>query len=84
MTFQSRPLPPLSIARDKFHGKGVYAVPRAGRGKTFAEEHVTQMASAVGAFDLDARTVRVCQVVDRSRYFLVEGGPAAPGVKLVF
>lgn len=53
-----------------------------GRGMVLALEHVAQVSSATGTFNFDSNSVRIRQLPYGSRYFLIEGGPAATGIKL--
>ena len=53
-----------------------------GRGMVLALEHVAQMSPTIGAFNFGSHTVRIRQLLYGSGNFLIEGGPAATGIKL--
>ena len=53
-----------------------------GRGMVLALEHVAQMSSATGTFNLGPNSVRIRELLYSSFNLLIEGGPAATGIKL--
>lgn len=53
------------------------------RGKSFSKKHMAQMSAAVGALNLGPRTVGVRQVLDGSRFLLIERRPPATSLELV-
>ena len=67
---------------DEFHRKRVNAVASVGRGMVLALEHVAQMSSAIGAFNFDSNPIRIRELLYSTFNLLVEGGPAAAGIKL--
>lgn len=52
--------------------------------KTLAGKDMTQMTLAIGADDLSAAAVRICDAGDRTFYLIVKTWPATSGAELVF
>jgi len=59
-------------------------VSRVPRCETFPFEHMAEVAPAPRALDLHTLSVRIGEATDRPRDLLVERGPAAVGIELVF
>src|SRR5271156_453088 len=69
--------------RNELQRYGIGAVPRVLCREPLAQEDVAQVGAAVGALDLRPASVGVGDPLDRARYLVVEGRPAAPRVELV-
>tara|TARA_B110000285_G_C15133793_1_gene625441 strand:- start:527 stop:985 length:459 start_codon:yes stop_codon:yes gene_type:complete len=77
-------LKPLALNGLKPHGDRINTVPGVFFGDALAFEHMTQMAITLAAQNLNPLAIGIDFASNRTGYFIVERGPAAVGLKLVF